>query len=133
MMASGPPRREHGHGNHAIAIAEHVADQGGRRRHIARFADAKRHPHDEQMRQVLGKAGEQGDKAPKAQSGGNDIAPVGPVGQPGNRQAGNRIDNHEGRPDQKAQRRIGDRDIFLNLRQEQAEHVAIDRIEADDA
>ena len=93
-------------------------------RQAGRFTNADKHPRQEQLRECGGEAASRGGRAPHSGAGGNDRNPVVPLGQMGNRDRAQHVEQHKARSAQQAQMKVGQpefgADFFLNKRQENA-------------
>ncbi len=90
---------------------EMVGQQGVRRRAAAAFADPHAHAEDEQRRIGTGHAAKRGHQRPEGDADGDDVDPARSLGQAGDRNAQDDVEDRERGPGQQPELRVRDPQI----------------------
>ena len=83
----------------------------------------------QELDEIAGQTTGQGTGTPHTHSDGNDLDPIGPLGQPGNRQSQHRVEQRKGQPCQHAQLPVSQTEIELDRLGQDIDHLAIEKIE----
>ncbi len=115
-----------GHGARQLLPREGVGEQGIGGRAVHRLARSHAGAGDEQGPETAGQATGGGRQAPDGHADGDHRLAAAPVGQEGQGETQEQVDDAERQPDQDAHLSVGEPQVLFDGLQQQAEDVAVD-------
>ena len=127
--SQGRAETEYGHSQGALPGGEIVRYEGMRRRRTARLADPHKYPEHGQLQERPGKPAHTGHQAPQRKRPGDDFPARAAVRKTGDGNAEQRIENSERRAGKETDLGVRQRQVGLDLRQQNADQIAVGVIE----
>jgi hypothetical protein len=122
-------RGVHGQGRGAPLGREVVREQRVGGRAACGLADAHPDAGEGQLREALGQTREGGHGAPQDGAGGDHAAPWTPVGEAGDRDPGERVEDREGEAGEQPHRSVGHPELLLDRLDQDVQDLAIHEVE----
>ncbi len=113
----------------ALGGCEIVGHHRGRCRRARRLADADGHPRDQQLDESRGDAAEAGGDRPEEDADPDDGQPSPALGDPGDGDGQQRVQQREGQPAEEAELRVGQMQGRLDRLAQRADHLPVDEAE----